>query len=63
MRKLVLVTLLVITVVNLVILVMALTNEASVFYGYSLVIGIALLTFGGLLTRHLLRYNKKTEVN
>lgn len=60
MRKLVLVTLLFITVVNLVILIMSLTNETSIFYGYRFVIGIAFMAFGGLLTRHLLSYNKET---
>lgn len=53
MRKLILVVLLLITVISLVILVMSLTNQASVFYDYRLVIGIAFIMFAGILTRYL----------
>jgi hypothetical protein len=61
MRKLILVTLLIITTVNLVFLIIALTNETSKFYEYRLGIGLAFLMFGGFLRQHLLSYNKKTS--
>jgi hypothetical protein len=63
MRKIVLVALLSITLTNLIILILALTNEKSMFYGYRLVIGIMFIMFGGFLTRYLLSYNKKTSEN
>jgi len=58
MKKLVLILLSVLTLTNLIMLIFALTNPASVLYPYRLVIGIFLLMFGGFLRRHIVHYNK-----
>lgn len=58
MRKILLVVLLLITIVNFVILVIALTNKSSIFYHNRLVIGLSFMMFGGFLRQHILRYNK-----
>lgn len=60
MKKIVLVFLSLVTILNLVILVIAFTNESSFLYNYRLIIGISFLMFGGFLRQHVLSYNKKT---
>jgi hypothetical protein len=61
MRKVVLIYLCVITLANLILLVMALTQSTSSLYPYRLVIGISLLMFGGFLRRHILRYKEDSK--
>jgi uncharacterized membrane protein HdeD (DUF308 family) len=61
MRKLVLIVLSVLTLANLVVLVMALTQPTSSFYPYRMVIGLLLIANGGLLRRHILRYNEDSK--
>lgn len=63
MRKIILVFLLLVTIVNFVILTIALTNKSSSFYHNRLVIGISFLMFGGFLRQHILSYNKKPSKN
>ena len=60
MKKIILVFLLLVNIVNFIILVIALTNKSSSFYHNRLVIGISFIMFGGFLRQHLLSYNKKT---
>lgn len=62
MRKLILVLLSVITLVNLVLLIIALTQPTSSLYPYRLVIGISMIAFGGFLRRHIVLYNKTKKL-
>jgi hypothetical protein len=59
MRKIVLIFSLLITIVNFIILVIALTIDSSIFYNNRLVIMISFLTFGGFLRQQILSFNKK----
>ncbi|WP_309614903.1 hypothetical protein [Flavobacterium sp.] len=61
MRKVVLILLSVITLANLVLLIIALTQPASSLYPFRLVIGIVFLMFGGFLRRHILRYHEDSK--
>jgi hypothetical protein len=58
MRKIIFAFLILATIANLVILIIALTNNSSEFYNYRFVIGILFMMFGGLLTRQILSYRK-----
>lgn len=61
MRKVVLILLSVITLANLVLLIIALTQPASSLYPFRLVIGIVFLMFGGFLRRHILRNHEDSK--
>jgi hypothetical protein len=61
MRKITLVFLLTVTVINGILMTIALTNKSSSLYQYRFAIGIPFLMFGGFLRRHLLSYNKKAK--
>lgn len=58
MKKVILIVLSVLTLTNLIMLIIALTDPTSVLFPYRLVIGIFLLMFGGFLRRHIVHYNK-----
>jgi len=57
MRKVILIVLSIITAANLVLLIIALTGNSSL-YRDRLIIVISFLAFGGFLREHILRYNK-----
>ena len=59
-RKIVLSFLLVATVANLIILIIALTNKSGPLYDYGFIIGLSFLVLGGYLREHVSKYNKKT---
>ena len=59
MKKTILILLSFLTIINLIVLVIALTDKSSNFYSYRLIIGISFLMFGGFLRQHLSSYNKK----
>jgi hypothetical protein len=59
MRKIILVFSLLITIVNFIILVIALTIDSSIFYNNRFVIGLSFVTFGGFLRKQLLSFNKR----
>jgi hypothetical protein len=61
MKKAIFAFLVLATIANLVILIIALTDESSVFYNYRFIIGIAFIMFGGFLTRHALGYRKNIQ--
>ena len=61
MRKIILVFLLVVTIVNFIILTIAFTSNSSTFNNHRLLIGISFMMFGGFLRQHLLSYNKKSD--
>ena len=61
MRKIIFAFLILATIANLVILIIALTDNSSEFYNYRFVIGILFMMFGGLLTRQILSYRKSAE--
>jgi hypothetical protein len=61
MRKIIFAFLILATIANLVILIIALTDNSSEFYNYRFVIGILFMMFGGLLTRQILSYRKNAE--
>ena len=61
MRKIIFAFLTLATIGNLVILIIALTDNSSEFYNYRFVIGILFMMFGGLLTRQILSYRKSAE--
>ena len=58
MRKIVLFFLSIVTIVNFIIMAIALTNKSSILHNYKLVIVLSFIMFGGFLRQHLLRYNK-----
>jgi uncharacterized membrane protein HdeD (DUF308 family) len=58
MRKILLIVLTVLMLVNLVLLIIALTQPTSSLYPNRLVIGISFIMFGGFWRQHVLRYNK-----
>lgn len=49
------------TLANLIVLIIAFTNNASIFYNYRLVIGILFLVVGGFLRRQILISKKIAE--
>ncbi len=59
MKKTILVLLSMITLVNLIFLIIAFTNDYLSLTKYKFLIGISFLTFGGFLRKHILSYNKK----
>ena len=61
MRKIIFAFLILATIANLVILIIALTDNSSEFYNYRFVIGILFMMFGGLLTRQILSYRKSAD--
>jgi hypothetical protein len=61
MRKIILGFLSLITIVNFILLVIALTNKSSAFYNYRLVIGISFIMFGGFLRQQILSYGKSIK--
>ncbi|QBZ98197.1 hypothetical protein GS03_01702 [Flavobacterium sangjuense] len=61
MRKITLILLSLLTLVNLVLVIIALTQPTSSLYPYRFVIGISLLMFGGFLRRHILKYREDSK--
>ena len=58
MRKIIFIFLLTMTFGNLIILIIALTNQSEFLNQYRLVIGLSFLMFGGFLRQHLIRNSK-----
>ncbi|MES2410814.1 MAG: hypothetical protein V4535_05150 [Bacteroidota bacterium] len=62
MRKIILVLLSIVTLVNLVLVIISLTQPASSLYPHRFIIGISLITFGAFLRRHIVLYNKTKKL-
>jgi hypothetical protein len=54
MKNIIFTLLLTFTIVNLMLLVIALTDQSSVLNNYRLIIAISFMMFGGFLRQHLL---------
>ncbi|RZJ31138.1 MAG: hypothetical protein EOO48_02965 [Flavobacterium sp.] len=61
MRKLILIILSAATLVNLVLLVIALTNNKSILYPDRLIVAISFFVIAGFLRQHILSYNKLAD--
>ena len=61
MRKIIFAFLILATIANFTILIIALTDNSSEFYNYRFAIGISFMMFGGLLRRNILSYQKRVE--
>lgn len=61
MKRIILAVLFLITIANLLILVIALTNKSSEFYNYRSSIIISLLMFSGMLRRQFLSNRNNLE--
>ncbi len=61
MKKLLLVFLTLVTVLNLILLIIAFTNIDSVLHPYRLVVGLFYMMFGAFLRQHLSSYNRNSK--
>ena len=59
-RKIIFVFLILVTVANLIIFIIALTKESGPLYDYRFLIGISFIMFGGFLRKYISKYNKKS---